>query len=246
MQTLDKSVEFYFRSGLAGSTQKAYASAKRQFSLFSLANGLNLLPASEHTLCRFISSLANENLCHNTIKSYLAGIRHLHIDGGFGDPRICDMAWLEQVLRGIKLSQAKGVQKQLVRLPITPDLLFELKSVWVGKTAYWDGYMLWAAAALCFFGFLRSGEITIPSDTCFDEGAHLSFKDVAVDSLLIRVRLKASKTDPFRKGVDVFVGITNHTLGPVSAIWQQEALTRVPSFVLRMGDLLRGCVLFPE
>ena len=104
----------------------------------------------------------------------------MHIDGGFGDPRM----WLEQVLRGIKLFQAKGGQKQLVRLPITPDLLFKLKSVWVGKNANWDGYMLWVAAALCFFGFLHSGEIEIPSDTCFDEGAHLSFKHVAIDSLL--------------------------------------------------------------
>ena len=33
-----------------------------------------------------------------------------------------------------------------------------------------------------FFGFLRAGEITVPSDTAYDEGAHLDFADVAVDS----------------------------------------------------------------
>ena len=48
------------------------------------------------------------------------------------------------------------------------------------------------------------------------------FKDVTVDShenpKLIKVRLKASKTDPFRAGVDVFVGATGNDLCPVAAV----------------------------
>lgn len=75
---------------------------------------------------------------------------------------------------------------------------------------------------LFFFGFLRSGELTVPSEIGYDEGAHLSFQDVSVDSLadpqVMRVRLKASKTDPFRTGVDVFVGRTGCTLCPVAAV----------------------------
>ncbi len=66
--------------------------------------------------------------------------------------------------------------------------------------------MLWAA--LCFFGFFRLGEITVPSAEAFDMGAHLSFQDILVDNITkpqaLRVRLKASKTDPFRKGL-VFI-----------------------------------------
>ncbi len=56
----------------------------------------------------------------------------------------------------------------------------------------------------------------------FDPGAHLTFNDVTVDSLqvpqLLRVRLKASKTDPFRVGVDVFIGKTDDDLCPVAAV----------------------------
>ena len=91
-------MEYYSRSGLARSTQTAYASAKRRYSSFCTTNGFKQLPASEHMLCRFVSSLANEKLCHNTIKCYLAGVRHLHIAEGFGDPlvKICDMARLEE------------------------------------------------------------------------------------------------------------------------------------------------------
>ena len=76
--------------------------------------------------------------------------------------------------------------------------------------------------ALCFFGFLRSGEITIPSDSAFDEGAHLAFADVSADCLhdpkVIRVCLKVSKTDPFRVRIHIFVGRTSNRLCPVSAL----------------------------
>ncbi len=82
--------------------------------------------------------------------------------------------------------------------------------------------MLWAAAALCFFGFFRLGEITVPSAEAFDMGVHLSFQDILVDNITkpqaLRVRLKASKTDPFRKGLDVHIGHTQDELCPVSAV----------------------------
>ena len=40
----------------------------------------------------------------------------------------------------------------------------------------------WAAASLCFFGFLRSGEMTVPEGAQYDELTHLNFRDLAVDS----------------------------------------------------------------
>ncbi len=73
--------------------------------------------------------------------------------------------------------------------------------------------MLWTAS-LCFFGFLRSGEITVPSDAAFDEGTHLSFSDVTVDRLDDPSRLKVSKTDLFRVGVEVCMGRSGCSLCP--------------------------------
>ena len=74
-----------------------------------------------------------------------------------------------------------------------------------------------------FLRLFRSGELTVPSNTLYDEGAHLSFRDVSLDSLdnppsLLQVRVKASKTDPFCIGVDVYVGRTNRSLRPVAAV----------------------------
>ena len=64
--------------------------------------------------------------------------------------------------------------------------------------------------------------MTVPSDTAFDEATHITFNDVAVDRLkeptMVRARLKTSKTDPFRKGVDVVVGKTGDAIFPVSAV----------------------------
>ena len=85
--------------------------------------------------------------------------------------------------------------------------------------------MLWAAVTLAFFGFLRSGEMTVPSDSAFDPAAHLTFDNVKVDNItnptLLKIRLKASKTDPFRNGIDIVVGRTNNKLCPV--LWRQSA-----------------------
>ena len=64
--------------------------------------------------------------------------------------------------------------------------------------------MLWAVATMCFFGFLRSGEVVVPSDRAFDPTVHLAYADVRIDSQvsprMLEVRLKASKPTPFREG----------------------------------------------
>ena len=73
-----------------------------------------------------------------------------------------------------------------------------------------------------FSGFLRSGEATLPSASAYNPGAHLSIEDVQVDSRSapskVLVRIKASKTDPFRLGVTICLGRTGQELCPVEAI----------------------------
>ena len=62
------------------------------------------------------------------------------------------------------------------------------------------------------FGFLRIGEITVPSDSLFNPGTHLSLADVAFDHATdptqLEISIKQSKTDPFRKGVTLMLGRT--------------------------------------
>ena len=88
LQRLDDTVERYFRNGLAGSTRKAYDSAKRRYTEFAAKHGRQPLPASEHQLCQLVCYLAESKLCHSTIKCYLSAIRRMHIAEGYRDPHI--------------------------------------------------------------------------------------------------------------------------------------------------------------
>ena len=44
--------------------------------------------------------------------------------------------------------------------------------------------MLWAAAALCFFGFLRPGDVVALAEAQFDPSVNLVCGDVRVDSIV--------------------------------------------------------------
>ena len=85
-----------------------------------------------------------------------------------------------------------------------------------------DNIMVWAACCVCFFGFLRAGEIVVPSMSAYDPSVHLSFGDATLDSreapTLAQVTIKASKTDSFRKGVAIYLGRMSNELCPVTAV----------------------------
>ena len=64
--------------------------------------------------------------------------------------------------------------------------------------------------------------MTVPSRHTYDPSTHLAFDDLALDSPIkpsvMESRLKASKTDPFRKGISIFVGRTNNDLCLIAAM----------------------------
>ena len=148
-----------------------------------------------------------ESLRHSTVKAYLSAVRHLQVSQGLGDPQMSSMPRLELVVRGLKREQAGAPSKP--RLPITPAILRQIHNYWKDSQE-WDKVMVGAAMCLCFFGFLRSGEVVVPDDINFDPSQHLSFTDITVDSLshptFLAVHIKQSKTDPFRSRVKVIVG----------------------------------------
>lgn len=174
-------------------------------------------------MCDFVAHLADQGLCHRTIKTYLSGLRFAHIRSGFPDPfQAGQMPRLEYVLRGIRKEETKNGRVVRERLPITPVSLRQLKGRWAAHGSDRDSKMLWAACCLAFFAFLRVGEMTVPDDSSYDCQVHLSFGDIAIDDpkcpTFVRLTLKQSKTDPFRKGIDLFVGQTGAELCPVAAL----------------------------
>jgi len=190
----------------------------------------------------FVAHLHQRGLASGTMKSYLAAVRFRHISKGLGNPGISMMPQLEYLLKGVKRLAPAGTR---CRLPITPAIMTKLKDHWLKAPVDRNAKMLWAAACLCFFGFLRSGEAVAPSAKHFDPGAQLCYDDVLVDSRtapsFVQVRLKASKTDPFRQGFTLYLGVTEAGVCPVVAVLNfmvVRGAAKGPLFVWENGQYL--------
>ena len=203
-------------------------------------------PVNKDTLCRFVALLGQQNLRHRSIKCYLSGIQFAQIHLNLGDPfKNKAMPRLEYVLTGIKQVQARQGTPPKPRLPIIPDLLERLRIEWLRPPAHPHHIMLWATACIGLFGFLRAKEFTVPTAQSYDQEVHLSLQDVAIDShtapSVVRLRIKQSKTDPLRQGMDIFLGATNSSICPVQAFTNYLAI-RNPSpgrlFVFQSGSPL--------
>lgn len=219
---LDGLANKFFAKGLADSTQRTYRSAQNRYLTFCREGNVRAVPVTEAVLCCYVSHLAKDNLKHKTIKVYLSAVRYLQIAERGDDPFQPSLLRLQYVLRGIKRCEVEKGCKSKERQPISPGILKRIRQVWNRDSANPDVKMLWAACCLGFFGFLRTGEMTVPSDGGYDPAAHLSWGDVAIDNpatpSVVRVTIKQSKTDPFRKGVNLFLGRTGTELCPVMAL----------------------------
>lgn len=183
---------------------------------------LKPFPVSEAVLCYYVACLGQDGLASTSIKTYLSGIRQVQISHGFPEPHVGSMPRLQQVMRGVRVEQGKDGRTPRTRLPITPGILKRMKLVWEKEGASWDTTMLWAVSTVAFFSFCRSGELTIPSEGAFDSSAHLAYEDITVNNhinpSIVAIRLKKSKTDPFREGVRITIGRTNNEVCPVVAL----------------------------
>ena len=159
---------------------------------------------------------------------------------------------LQLTLKGIQCSQALSHPPRL-HLPITLQLLQNIYTQLSQQPQSYNNILTWAACYLAFFGFLRVSEFTTPSDTQYDKDCHLSIDDISIDCRdnpqLMKVTLKQSKTDPFRVGVDLYLGATGATICPVRGLLPYLALRghhKGPLFILEDGKYLtrqRLCTL---
>ena len=131
------------------------------------------------------------------------------------------------------------------RLPVTPELLRGVLSVWSTAPPTFDRVMLWAAFSMGFFAFLRAGEFTCQSLESFDQSSMVALGDVWVDShsdpWCLTIKLKQSKGNPFGHGVLIHLGHTFQPLCPVVAVLSYLAIcpsTPGPFFVFSDGSPL--------
>ncbi|CAC5412752.1 unnamed protein product [Mytilus coruscus] len=142
---------------------------------------------------------------------------------------------LPVILRGIKKSQNNVVQE---RLPITSSILNKLCAL-LSKGIFSPvvDLMFLCAFKMAFFGFLRCGEFTCRSYN--DNSCTVLLQDITVDPTkqFFIFRLRSSKRDPFRQGVNIII-YENDTFKPVDTMskylsirYNNGALPKSPLFV---------------
>jgi len=238
-------VRGFIVQALAPSSRRTYTHGVDKFNQFcSLVNISTPYPLSTPTLCSFASYLASINLSPQTIKTYLAAVRFMHIYLGFPDPPSSSPT-LKLVQRGIARNYAVAQPSPYRRLPLTPNILRGIRSLWLPRQYMHDTIMEWAAICTCFYGFFHLGEITSPTETIYDASIHLCFGDLAVDDLsdprILTLTLKQSKTDQLRSGANVCIAKTGTDLCPVAALLSYVAIRGDkpgPLFIYENGKFL--------
>lgn len=218
-QPLNTELHKYVDMSLADNTKKAYLAGENQYINFCKSFKVNLfIPTTENTLCYFVVFLAR-TVKHSTIKNYLAGVKHLHLK--YGVPLELEKCQqLQYILRGIKRSQGISTKP---RLPITIQHLNLFKEfLQPDTTINCDNKMIWSAICIAFFGFLRISEFTCDNVQRFHSGTltrdDVQFYPNASDPTSVSLNIKASKTDPFRKGINLTIGATGSEICPVRSL----------------------------
>jgi len=155
------------------------------------------------------------------MKLYLSGIKSYQLDLGiecsmFSDPR------LERTLQGIKRDHNEPDCQN--RTPLTRTCLIQILSA-LGNKSYNEAVTC-AAFSLAFAAFLRVGEFTY-RQTAIDtvplfRNWFLTKNSIQLKELrgekFIELTLPASKTDPFRHGIQLTIAASNDAGCPVRAM----------------------------
>ena len=220
--SLENDLRRYRIASLAQGTIKTYSSGEKRFinfyHQFHLHTHLPLLPTTKNILIYFAVFLAR-TVNSDTIKVYLAAVRHMHLVNGYDLP-IAKFQHLHHILPGIKRIKEASTR---TRLPITLDHLKLFHRILHSRASpTHDEIMIWAAITTAFFVFLRIGEMTCSG--LFNSSTHLSRSDVSFHDktndheAFLNLRIKASKTDPFPSSTTITIGSTSGIICPVRAL----------------------------
>lgn len=224
---------------LAPTTRDNYNAAWRRYLIFCREHSLQATPLVENNLMLFATHVSRTS-SYNNVKRHLCAIKHFNIALGINNepPNFPRLYLLTRAIRRTERQKHRRPQRK----PITPRELHILRSFLL-QSSYGpeDKVMLWAAFLIAFFGFLRASEYVSPTIKQFDQETTLLVTDVLPTKNQIQIRIKASKTDPFRHGCSIRYARTNDMLCPVSAtlkLLQIHPTKQGPLFTFNDGTYL--------
>ena len=155
------------------------------------------------------------------MKLYLSGIKSYQLDLGIECTAFSDTR-LERILQGIKRDHREESRPE--RTPLTRPLLLHILSALDNQS--YDNIVTRAAFTLAFAAFLRVGEFTyketdiatrVQFRTSFMTKSSVQLNEYQGEGYL-ELTLPASKTDPFRHGIQLTIAATKDTACPVKAM----------------------------
>ena len=209
--------DIFLSASLASNSVSTYRTGINHYRSFCSRFSLPPFPLREHIIENFCVFL-HPRVAYKSIKIYLSGVQYWSKIHGYME-EIKEMPRLHYVLMGIRRTQGNSRNKP-PRPPITWALVCKICAYINNSELPYDRDMLTSAVLVAFFGLLRVSEYTSPSSVSFDPSAQLMANDVSFlwSRKIARINIKKSKTDPFRQGVIVRIGMVDHELCPVLAL----------------------------
>jgi hypothetical protein len=223
--------------GIAASSRRSYATGKRAYVRFTRAHGVDEpLPCTGELLCLWVTDLA-KRVAFKTVRNYLRGLRHHHVERGHDIKPFGDLL-LKELLRGAR--RKYGDRQRPRSLPITNLLLDKIRNQNNPATNGHDhnSRMRMAAMAVAVNGLFRIGELTQSPQ---ERQRYPRMKDLMIHEDHITIYLPRSKTDQFGNGVHVRVSNAAAIIDLMSYLNHCPPTARVPNgplFVWSSGDIL--------
>jgi hypothetical protein len=153
------------------------------------------------------------------MKSYITGLRSLHVDMGLPIDGIFDHPRLQRIIQGARRFHGEAGTRE--RLPITRDVLLKILQCLPRWRTDIMQANLYAAFCLAFAGFLRVGEFTwtqYSSNPLEFARWHLTWRSVDIQADRLLLTLPTSKTDPFRQGITLTIAPASDPACPLAAL----------------------------
>ena len=202
----------YKGAAFAVSTVKTYKSQTTAYLKFCVHYGLQSLPASQDTLCAYLSFLSR-SLSPSSIKGYMNAVRLLHVESGLINP-LAQNWEVSMIQKGISRMMGSPPKQ---KLPMTIPMLLSLYGT-LSDTP--SDKAFWGACLIAFFGFLRKSTL-LPASSELTLGKFIARSDLADLTLSsFTVLIRFSKTIQFGQRVLSlpFVSCADFRLCPVRAI----------------------------
>lgn len=187
VQALSNDVIYFRQANYAESTKKNYRTYLTTYKKFCYMLSVPLVPATTSFLCLYAAYLA-KFLLPQSLCLYISFVGLLHKEMGFPNP--LNENWiLSSVLKGIR--RVLGVPPR-PRLPITPDLLVQIRSRLNLNCSYHASF--WAICVVAFFGLFRKVHLLPVSCNTFNPGRQFTKSDFSFSNSTVYIAVRWSKT----------------------------------------------------